>query len=112
MTLVTDLDTPVLVIDRAQMEENIRAMADRMHMAGIALRPHFKTSKMFEVAQLQMAAGAVGFTCATLAEIEALLGAGITDLFWAHAPATPAKRARIIAANRRGRVSVDRKSVV
>ena len=106
MTLVTDLDTPILVIDRAQMEENIRAMANRMHTAGVALRPHFKTSKMIEVAKLQIAAGAVGFTCATLAEVEALLDAGITDLFWAHAPATPAKRARIIAANRHGRVSV------
>ena len=86
MTLVTDLDTPSLVLDRAQMEENIRAMANRMHTAGVALRPHFKTSKMIEVAKLQIAAGAVGFTCATLAEVEALLDAGITDLFWAHGP--------------------------
>ncbi|MDX2376770.1 alanine racemase [Microbacterium sp. LRZ72] len=106
MTRIEDLDTPVLVIDRSRMDANIQAMAERMRTAGIALRPHFKTSKMIEVAKRQHDAGAVGFTCATLNEVEALLDAGFDDLFWAHAPATPAKRRRIIDANRRARVIV------
>ncbi|MDZ8274872.1 alanine racemase [Microbacterium aquimaris] len=111
MTAVADLDTPALVIDRARMDANIQAMADRMRTAGIALRPHFKTSKMIEVARRQREAGAVGFTCATLNEVEALLEAGYTDLFWAHAPATPAKLHRIVEANRRGRVIVGLDSI-
>lgn len=111
MTRIDDLDTPVLVIDRPRMDANIRAMADRMREAGIALRPHFKTSKMVEVARRQADAGVVGFTCATLAEVEALLDGGFTDVFWAHAPATPMKRRRLIEANRRGRVVVGLDSV-
>lgn len=106
MTRVSDLDTPVLVIDRARLDANIRAMAEAMSAAGVALRPHFKTSKMVEVARRQLAAGAVGFTCATPAEVEALLDAGIADLFWANAPATPAKARFAAEANRRGRVIV------
>lgn len=106
MTRLDDLDTPVLVIDRSRMDANIQAMAERMRTAGIALRPHFKTSKMIEVARRQHDAGAVGFTCATLAEVDALLDAGFDDLFWAHAPATSHKRRRVIDANRRGRVIV------
>ena len=43
--------------------------------------------------------------------VEALLEAGYTDLFWAHAPATPAKRHRIVEANRRGRVIVGLDSI-
>lgn len=106
MTRIDDLDTPMLVIDLRRMEANIQAMAEAMAGAGVALRPHFKTSKMIEVARRQMGAGAIGFTCATPAEVEALLDAGITDLFWANAPATPAKARFAAEVNRRGRVIV------
>lgn len=106
MTGIDDLDTPVLVIDRRRMLENIRTMAEAMSGAGAALRPHFKTSKMIEVARLQLEAGAVGFTCATPAEVDALLSQGMSDVFWANAPATPAKARFAAEANRRGRVIV------
>lgn len=111
MTRVTELDTPALVIDVRRMDANIRAMAEAMSHAGVALRPHFKTSKMIEVARRQLAAGAIGFTCATPGEIEALLDADIADLFWANAPATPAKARFAAEANRRGRVIVGLDSV-
>lgn len=111
MTSVTDLDTPALVIDRTRLLANIRDMAGAMERAGVALRPHFKTSKMIEVARLQLEAGAIGFTCATPAEVAALLDAGIPDLFWANAPATPAKARFAAEANRRGRVIVGIDSV-
>ncbi|WP_175985584.1 alanine racemase [Microbacterium tenebrionis] len=104
MTTLTD--TPVLVLDERRMQRNIDEMAAAVAAAGVSLRPHFKTSKMIEVARRQLAAGAVGMTCATLAEAGALLDAGITDLFWANAPATAHKAAAVVAANRRGRVIV------
>lgn len=100
------LDTPVLVIDRPILMANIEHMAAAMGRHDVALRPHFKTSKMLEVAELQMSAGAVGFTCATQAEVEALLDAGMTDVFWAHAPATATKARFAAEANRSSRVAV------
>lgn len=97
--------TPALVIDRSRLEANVTRMAAAMEAAGIALRPHFKTSKLIEVARLQSAAGAVGFTCSTPEEVEALIGAGFTDLFWAHAP-VGAKAAIAAEFNTRARVAV------
>ncbi|MBL0746219.1 alanine racemase [Nocardioides sp. G10] len=50
---------------------------------GLALRPHAKTHKSLEVARLQLAAGAVGLTVATVAEAEVFAGA-CEDLFVAY----------------------------
>lgn len=102
---MTTIPTPALVIDKARLEANVTRMAEAMRSAGVALRPHFKTSKMIEVARLQSDAGAVGFTCSTPEEVDALLTAGFTDLFWAHAPVGP--KAELAAAfNERGRVAI------
>ena len=98
--------TPALVVDRAVMEYNIVQMAQRMKDLGVALRPHWKTSKMVEAARLQEQAGCVGFTCATPAEVECLLNHGYNDLTWAHQPVGSPKVAFAVAANRRGRVRV------
>ncbi|MEL0627041.1 alanine racemase [Salinibacterium amurskyense] len=110
-TLFDSVETPALLIDRAQMMRNISMMAEFAVKAEVALRPHFKTSKMIEVARLQVQAGAVGFTCATMAEAEALLAAGINDVFWANAPAS-AQKARFAAeANQTARLAVGIDSV-
>lgn len=108
---LSDQQTPALVVDRAVMERNILEMAQRMRDLGVALRPHWKTSKMVEAAQLQEQAGCVGFTCATPAEVDCLLNHGYTDLTWAHQPVGPPKVDFAVAANRRGRVRVALDSV-
>lgn len=100
------VDTPTLVIDRARMTANIDTMAGAMRAAGVALRPHFKTSKMLEVARMQFAAGAVGFTCATGAEVAALLADGFTDIFWANSPATTEKARLAADFNRSAHVAI------
>jgi D-serine deaminase-like pyridoxal phosphate-dependent protein len=90
------LDTPVPVIDIDVMEANIRAMSDAMTARGVRLRPHFKTSKMAEVARRQVAAGSPSMTCATIGEAEVLAEAGIIDVFIAYPVwASPAKAARL-----------------
>jgi len=104
------LPSPALVIDGARMMANIERMAQTMREAKVALRPHFKTSKMIEVARLQLEAGAVGFTCATPDEVDALLTAGVDDLFWAHGP-VGAKATLAAEFNRRGRVAIGVDSV-
>lgn len=108
---LSDLPTPTLVVDRAVMEHNILEMAERMRHLGVALRPHWKTSKMVEAARLQEQAGCVGFTCATPTEVECLLDHGYTDLTWAHQPVGAAKVRFAVEANRRGRVRVALDSV-
>jgi D-serine deaminase-like pyridoxal phosphate-dependent protein len=85
------IDTPALTIDLSRLKANIARMAHTMAENGVSLRPHFKTSKMIEVARTQLEAGAIGFTCATSREIRALLNAGIDNIFWANSTATPAK---------------------
>lgn len=111
MSAIETADTPRLVADVTRMEGNIRVMSDALSDAGVSQRPHFKTSKIIEVARRQLASGAVGFTCATSAEVEALLTAGINDIFWANAPATPRKAELAAAFNARGRVAVGLDSI-
>jgi D-serine deaminase-like pyridoxal phosphate-dependent protein len=73
----TVLDTPALLVDLDRLDGNVRAMADQASLAGLALRPHFKTHKSVEIARRQLAAGAIGITVAKLDEVEALMQDGV-----------------------------------
>lgn len=77
---VTDLDTPVPLVDLPRMERNIRRMADFARQAGVHVRPHIKTHKIPALAHAQLAAGARGITVAKLGEAEVMADAGITDI--------------------------------
>ncbi|MFC6015675.1 alanine racemase [Plantactinospora solaniradicis] len=92
------LPTPALLVDLDRLERNINAMAGAFAAAGVALRPHIKTSKCWEVARRQLAAGATGFTCSTAAEVAWLQGRGVADLLWAHIPIGPRKVAFVVDA--------------
>jgi len=85
------VQTPALTVDVARMDANIAATAAAFAEARVALRPHFKTSKSLQVARRQLAAGAVGFTCSTPAEVRLLAAEGIGGLLWAHQPVGPGK---------------------
>jgi len=108
---IDELPTPSLIIDVARLDANIADMAARMRSAGVALRPHFKTSKSLEVARRQLAAGAIGFTCSTPEEVRLLQDEGVGDLLWAHQPVGPAKVAFAVEALRRGGLMVALDSV-
>ncbi|MEV4618485.1 alanine racemase [Asanoa sp. NPDC049573] len=90
------LPTPALLVDVDRLERNIAAMAGAFAAAGVALRPHVKTSKCWEVARRQLEAGAIGFTCSTAAEVAWLRGHGVADLLWAHIPIGPRKVAFVV----------------
>ncbi|MGO1582108.1 MAG: alanine racemase [Actinomycetaceae bacterium] len=83
---IDDLPTPAVLIDVPTVRRNIARMADVAHGFGVDLRPHWKTTKSAEVARMQLEAGAVGLTAATAREVEALVAAGVGDVFWAYAP--------------------------
>jgi D-serine deaminase-like pyridoxal phosphate-dependent protein len=76
--------TPYLRVDVARLHANIRSTAARAAAAGVALRPHAKTHKSPEIARLQLEAGAVGLTVATIGEAEVFADHGVEDLFIAY----------------------------
>lgn len=76
--------TPYLRVDLGRLRANIGAAADRAAAAGVALRPHAKTHKCPEIARLQLEAGAIGLTVATLGEAEVFVDTGAPDVFVAY----------------------------
>ncbi|GAB4098354.1 alanine racemase [Sinomonas halotolerans] len=79
-----EIDTPEIMVDRDVLERNISRMAAAVGSKGLALRPHAKTHKMPQIAALQLAAGAVGLTVATIGEAEVFAQHGAEDLFIAY----------------------------
>lgn len=77
---IADLDTPVLLVDRAALGRNIARMQEMAAQAGIAYRPHAKAHKSPVIADMQMAAGAAGQCCAKLGEAEVLAAGGVRDI--------------------------------
>jgi D-serine deaminase-like pyridoxal phosphate-dependent protein len=76
--------TPYLRLDVAVLDRNVEAMAALARTAGTTLRPHAKTHKCPQIAERQLAAGAVGLTVATIGEAEVFARSGATDLFIAY----------------------------
>ncbi|MDA8018641.1 MAG: alanine racemase [Thermoanaerobaculia bacterium] len=77
---LNELPTPALVLDLEVLERNVENMARRADRLGVELRPHFKTPKSLQAAELLREAGACGLTVSTLAEARAvILGGGGCD---------------------------------
>lgn len=77
---IDEIDTPALVVDLDVMEANLRTYQAYFDAHGIGLRPHIKTHKIPALAQRQIAAGAIGITCAKLGEAEVMADAGLDDI--------------------------------
>lgn len=94
---VAEIDTPALVVDLERMERNLATMARFFADKPAKLRPHWKTPKCVEVAQRQLAAGAIGITCAKLGEAEALAAGGVrASVLIANQLVGAAKLARLV----------------
>jgi 3-hydroxy-D-aspartate aldolase len=93
------LDTPALVLDLDLMERNIATMAAHARAVGVALRPHAKTHKSIRIAELQVAAGALGVCCATMGEAEIMVRGGVPGVHITSPQVTPSKIARLVALN-------------
>ena len=79
-----EIDTPALLLDMNAAERNINKMARFFADKKCKLRPHVKTHKLPLIGQMQIAAGAIGITCATLDEAEAFVKAGIKEVLIAN----------------------------
>ncbi len=78
---ITELETPVPVVDMDRLEANITRLQAYLDEHRIANRPHIKTHKIPAIARMQMDAGAVGITCQKVSEAEVMAEAGLNDIF-------------------------------
>src|SRR5215208_3258148 len=93
--LISELETPALVVDLDVMDQNLSRMAEYCRSHQFLLRPHTKTHKIPELAKRQIEHGASGITVAKLGEAEVMLNAGITDILIAYPIVGPVKAARL-----------------
>jgi D-serine deaminase-like pyridoxal phosphate-dependent protein len=73
----SELTTPALLVDASRLEGNLATMAEAL--PGRRLRPHVKAHKCTALAARQAAHGHRTFTCATTAEMEGMVRAGLGD---------------------------------
>lgn len=77
------ITTPALVLERAIVESNTAAMADRAERLGVTLRPHLKTAKSARVAELAARGPKREITVSTLAEARYFADRGFRDITYA-----------------------------
>jgi D-serine deaminase-like pyridoxal phosphate-dependent protein len=95
------LPTPCMIVDQAIFEHNVKTMAERTKALGINVRPHVKIHKSVDIAKVQMAHGAIGLTCATIAEAELMSGAGLKNVMWTKQPASRNAIERAVALSKK-----------
>jgi len=103
---VEDIDTPALVVDLDPLERNLDLMANAARGAGIALRPHAKSHKCPDIADLQVERGAVGICCQKVAEAEAFVAAGIRDVLVTNEIVGARKQERLARLARQAKLGV------
>ncbi len=95
------LGTPALILDQEIFEQNLRKMAEQLKANGLSLRGHVKIHKCPEVSKRQIALGAIGVSCATIAECELMVNAGIRGVLHTCQPAGRNKISRAVALAKR-----------
>ena len=95
------LPTPCIVVDLDMFQANVKHMADTAKANGINVRPHVKIHKSVDVAKHQVAAGAIGLTCATIAEAELFSASGIQGILWTKQPVSVNNIQRAIALSKK-----------
>ncbi len=103
---VTTLDTPALLVDLDVVEANIARIAAECGKHGVNWRPHIKGNKTIEIVRKEIAAGAIGVTCAKVGEAEVMAEAGIKSMLIANQIVGAPKIARLVALQDRAEVIV------
>jgi D-serine deaminase-like pyridoxal phosphate-dependent protein len=100
--------TPAVVIDLDIAKRNIRRFQDFADHHGFDVRPHIKTHKLPQMAELQLDAGAVGITCQKVSEAMAMAGASdqIRDILITYNILGEEKLAMLVELARKVRLAV------
>ncbi|WP_288426945.1 D-TA family PLP-dependent enzyme [uncultured Agrobacterium sp.] len=70
---IAELNTPAVVVDLDIARKNIARFQELADRHGLNVRPHIKTHKLPAIAEMQLAAGAIGITCQKVSEAEAMV---------------------------------------
>ena len=109
---LSDLETPVPVVDMDRMESNITRLQAYLDEHRISNRPHIKTHKIPAIAKVQMDAGAAGITCQKVSEAEIMADAGFDDIFIPYNIIGESKLKRLMSLAARIHVSVTADSAI
>lgn len=101
-----EVDTPALLIELEAFEKNLNHMPELIRSTGVKLRPHAKTHKCPIIALQQMASGAVGVCCQKVSEAEAMVYAGVSDVFVSNEVVGRPKVERLAALAKQAQVAV------
>ena len=91
----TDVPTPALILDLPKVERNCRRWRAGWRRLPAALRPHAKIHKSPVLGRMQLDAGAIGLTTATVWEAAAMADAGLDNLLIANQVVGPVKAAEL-----------------
>jgi D-serine deaminase-like pyridoxal phosphate-dependent protein len=92
---LSDVDTPALVVDLDALDHNIATMAADIAARGAQWRPHSKANKTPTIVHKEIAAGAIGVTCAKVGEAEVMAANGVKDILIANQIVGPIKTRRL-----------------
>jgi D-serine deaminase-like pyridoxal phosphate-dependent protein len=108
---LSELQTPALVVEAAAVDHNLATMAEAL--PGPRLRPHVKAHKTSALARRQAETGHVGFTCATIREVEKLAEVGLgSDLMLANEVVDATRLGRVVESGARVTLAVDSEATV
>jgi D-serine deaminase-like pyridoxal phosphate-dependent protein len=102
----SEVITPALLLDIAAARRNVDRMADRMRELPASLRPHIKVHKSPELAQLQIDAGAIGVSTATVWEAAVMASSGVRSVLIANMVVGADKIAAVAALARNAEIIV------
>jgi D-serine deaminase-like pyridoxal phosphate-dependent protein len=108
---ISELQTPALLVDRSLLDANLAAMAEAL--PGARLRPHVKAHKTTALARRQAGVGHLGFTCATIREVEGMAAAGLgADLMLANEVLDARRLGAVVEAGARVTLAVDSEATI
>lgn len=108
---VAELQTPALVVDGPTLRQNLSTMAAAL--PGRRLRPHVKAHKCTQLASAQAGFGHRSFTCATIAEVEGMVEAGLgEDLLLANEVVDASRLGALAREGARVTVAVDSEETI
>jgi len=101
-----ELITPALILDLPAARRNIDKMAHRLKTMTAKLRPHVKVHKSPELARMQVEAGAIGISTATVWEAIVMVRSGLDGIFIVNTIAGREKLAALASIAREAKVMV------
>lgn len=80
--MTSRIETPAILVNLDLARRNVEKFQAYADQHGLAVRPHIKTHKLPQMAEMQLDAGAIGITCQKVSEAEAMVAASdrITDV--------------------------------